>query len=246
MPRCVQGGSGLRTERQRPKKPGKKVRVRVWDWPVRATHWLIVVFVFLSWLTAEKGPFEWHKYSGYAILGLVLFRIYWGFCGSWTARFTTFLVGPRAVGRYLRMLLRGEHMPAAGHNPIGGWNALSMFLLLSLQSALGLFAVDMDGIHSGGLSAFVSFDTGRTIAELHEGVFNLLLLLIGLHVAAVLVHLLCWRENLIAPMLTGMKYLPRASLPEQTEFARPWRMSIGLAGSAFLILVLIFAELRFQ
>ena len=72
-------------------------RVRVWDVPVRLVHWLIVLSVAAAWWTAETGRMEWHQYSGYALLGLVSFRIYWGFFGSSTARFSQFVRGPRTI-----------------------------------------------------------------------------------------------------------------------------------------------------
>ena len=77
-----------------------------------------------------------------------------------------------------------------GHNPLGALSVLALLGLLLAQIVLGLFAVDVDGIESGPLSTYVSFDTGRVAAEWHEAVFDVLLWLIGLHVAAVLFYLL--------------------------------------------------------
>src|SRR5690606_41063123 len=74
-------------------------RVRIWDVPTRLVHWLIVASVATSWWTAERGDLELHRYSGYLLLGLLLFRIYWGFAGSSSARFAHFVKGPRAIAR---------------------------------------------------------------------------------------------------------------------------------------------------
>ena len=136
--------------------------MRVWDLPTRLVHWLVVLGVALSWWTGETGRLEWHRWSGYGLLGLVAFRIYWGFFGSSTARFRQFLRGPRTVIGYLR----GAWPPAPGHNPLGALSVLALLALLATQIVLGLFAVDVDGIESGPLSLYVSFDAGRSCGEM--------------------------------------------------------------------------------
>ena len=180
-------------------------RVRVWDAPTRLVHWSLVALIATSWWTAENGALELHRYSGYAILGLLLFRLYWALAGSSTARLFTYLRGPRQVLAYVKQLpLRASVGPRMiGPNPLGAVSALALLSLVLLQVSLGLFAVDVDGIESGPLSHLVSFDAGRSCAELHEDVFNVLLAFIVLHVAAVVFYLLYRRENLIAPMITG-------------------------------------------
>jgi cytochrome b len=55
-----------------------------------------------------------------------------------------------------------------GHNPLGALSVIALLLAMATQVALGLFAVDVDGIESGPLSHLVSFDTGRTCAKLHH------------------------------------------------------------------------------
>jgi cytochrome b len=199
-------------------------RVRVWDVPVRVCHWLMVLFVGVSWWTAETERMEWHQYSGYALLALVSFRIYWGFFGSSTARFREFVRGPRAVVNYLK----GHWTATAGHNPLGALSVVALLVLLLAQVVLGLFAVDVDGIESGPLSTYVSFDAGRVAADWHEAIFDVLLWLIGLHVAAVLYYLLFRKQNLIGAMFHGR----RAYLPEQPAPVRPasrLRFVVGVA-----------------
>src|SRR3546814_18117093 len=70
-------------------------------------------------------------------------------------------------------------------------------LILLLQPTTCLFAVDTDGIESGPLSHFVRFSTGRSFAAVHEGSFNVLLTLIGLHVAFVLFYWVYRRDRLV-------------------------------------------------
>ena len=153
---------------------------------------------------------EWHQYSGYSLLALVSFRIYWGFFGSSTARFRQFVRGPRTVVNYLK----GRWAAMPGHNPLGALSVVALLGLLLVQIALGLFAVDVDGIESGPLSTYVSFDTGRVAADWHDTVFDLLLWLIGLHVAAVLYYLFFRKENLVATMFHGQRAFPDAQTPD--------------------------------
>lgn len=206
-------------------------RVRVWDVPVRLVHWLVVVLVAACWWTAETGHLEWHRWAGYGALGLVLFRIYWGFVGGETARFSHFVRGPRAVAAYGRTLLSKTHAATLGHNPMGGWSVLALIGLLLAESVLGLFAVDIDGVESGPLSWMVSFDLGRLAAKWHHLLFNGLLALIVLHVAAVAFYLLVRRENLVGAMVGGFKRGEGAA----PRFASPWRAVVGALLAAALI-----------
>jgi cytochrome b len=136
---------------------------------------------------------------------LLVFRIYWGFAGSTAARFSHFLRSPAAALRYIAAAVRtSSHAHPLGHNPAGGWSVLLMLGLLAVQIGLGLVAVDVDGLESGPLSHLVSFETGRTCAELHATSFDVLLVVIAIHLLAVLFHLFYRRENLITPMITGV------------------------------------------
>lgn len=182
--------------------------MRVWDVPTRLFHWLTVLSVAGAWWTAETGRLEWHRWSGYMVLGLVIFRIYWGFFGSSTARFRQFVRGPRAIASYLR----GAWPVAAGHNPLGALSVLALLMTLLLQIVLGLFAVDVDGIESGPLSLYVSFETGRAAAEWHDRLFNLLLGLVVLHILAILWYRVVKKEGLLAAMFHGRRAYP-AELP---------------------------------
>jgi cytochrome b len=204
--------------------------VVVWDLPVRLFHWLIVAGIAVSWWSAEYRFMNVHRYSGYAMLGLLVFRIYWGLFGSPTARFAQFVRGPGAIAKYLRE-------PAAhatpGHNPLGGLSVIMMLLLLLVQVGLGLFVTDIDGLESGPLSYLVSFETSRILAERHETIFNVLLAFTALHIAAILFYLFARRTNLIAAMITGR----RASITQAApiKLASMWRIWPGVALALFAV-----------
>jgi cytochrome b len=176
--------------------------VAVWDLPIRLFHWLIVIAIAVSWWSAENRLMNVHRYSGYALLGLLVFRMYWGIVGSPTARFAHFVRGPGAIARYVKA--PAAHS-APGHNPLGGWSVVAMLGFLIAQVTIGLFVTDIDGLESGPLSYLVSFETSLTLAEAHEIIFNVLLALITLHIAAILFYLLARRQNLIGAMVTGRR-----------------------------------------
>jgi cytochrome b len=174
---------------------------------------------------------NYHRYSGYALLGVLAYRLYWGVFGSSTARFAHFVKGPRSILHYLRSG-RGHAVP--GHNPLGAISVLALLGLLLGQVTLGLFSVDVDGLESGPLSHRVSFETGRACAQLHRLGFDVLKVLILLHVAAIVFYLIVRRENLIRPMITGLRRWNDGSLPH-IEPAPRWHAAVGIVLAVLLV-----------
>ena len=207
-----------------------EARVRVWDAPIRVVHWSLVLLLPALWWTAENGQTERHSWLGFIMLGLLLFRLFWGFAGGSTARFAGFVRGPRAVLAYLAKLRGEAGEPVVGHNPLGGWSVLALLGLLILQVGLGLVSQDVDGIESGPLSYLVSYETADAAREWHGWLFNLLLGLVALHVGAILFYLLVKRDNLVAPMISGHRRMPAPASPP--TFAPVWRVALGAALAA--------------
>jgi cytochrome b len=205
--------------------PGSSAYVRIWDRPVRIVHWAMVLLVALAWWAAQSGHMVWHYRFGYALLGLLLFRLIWGFLGSSTARFASFVRGPRQVLQYLR---RGGP-PVHGHNPLGAYSVIALLGALALQIGLGLLAASPDGSKAGPFAAWVAPATAHAAAGLHQANFYLLLALVGVHVAAILFYLLVRRDDLITPMLIGRR---RAAAGTQAMVAAPaWRLFIAIAAA---------------
>lgn len=210
---------------------------RIWDGAVRLTHWAIVALFATSWYT-HRSELEWHRYSGYALLALVLFRIYWGFAGSTTARFSHFVKGPSAILTYTRTLFRRDVPKGVGHNPLGAISVVLLLTLLLAQCVVGLFVTDVDGLESGPLSPWVSFETSRSLSEWHGRIFTGLQLVVALHLVAILFYLIGKRDNLIGPMITGRKRIAEAAEP--LRFGSWWHATAALA----VIGVIIWAVTR--
>ena len=204
------------------------MRIKVWDWPTRLFHWLLVVLIAAAWWTGEAEDLVWHYRIGLAVLMLVLFRLIWGVIGGSTARFARFVKGPRAIAAYLR----GTSPPAVGHNPLGALSVLALLGLVSLVVALGLFATDDDGLDPGPLSHLVSYEAAEQAQELHETAFDLLLVMVAIHVAAILYYWLFKRDNLVGPMLTGSREGPEGAEPLRP--APPWRSAFAIVAATLV------------
>ena len=179
----------------------------IWDLPVRLVHWLLAGLIAFSWWSVHNHHTDWHIWSGCAILTLLIFRLLWGFFGSSTARFTTFVRGPKQIGRYLRGQWSG-----IGHTPLGALSVLALFGALAIQVGLGLISEDEDGLYTGPLYRLVSTDTSDTARDIHELWFNVILGLIVLHVAAIIFFRLRGR-HLTKPMITGRGVVDPCSEP---------------------------------
>jgi cytochrome b len=180
--------------------------IRVWDLPTRLFHWLIVIFVFISFTTGmiDGNWMSYHLKSGYIILTLLVFRLIWGVWGGRYSRFVSFVRGPIAVVRYAKALIRNDSHKFLGHNPMGGWSVIAMLAALFVQAGTGLFAND-DIATQGPLYGWVSKATSDWLTGIH--IFNkgVILFLIVLHLSAVLFYLLIKHDNLIISMITGLR-----------------------------------------
>jgi cytochrome b len=179
-------------------------RIRVWDAPTRTFHWLYVAAFAAAWLTLDTTLLDWHVLAGYVALGLLAFRVAWGFAGTHHARFASFAAGPGAVWRYLRGLQRREPIHYAGHNPAGGW---SIFLMVALGIAIGVTGILALGAMYGygPLASTASPSSAATLREVHEVLAWILLALVPIHLAGVAVGSLAGRENLVRSMIDGRK-----------------------------------------
>lgn len=164
--------------------------VKVWDLPLRLFHWLLVGTILLAFLSAEEGSglSQWHMASGWVAAILIGFRLLWGFIGGQHARFANF-VKPGQLMHHVSGLLRGRVEPSLGHNPLGG------IATLVLLAAVAAVVWTGTGLTSGG-------ENGE---DIHEGIANALILLIGLHIAGVIIMSRLSKDNLVKAMINGRK-----------------------------------------
>lgn len=194
--------------------------IKVWGPLQRLLHWSLVVAVAIAWLTTE-GNEAWHEWVGYIALGLIGFRLIWGFIGPRYARFAQFIRGPQKVFAYTKDMLNKREKRYIGHNPLG---ALMVIALLGTTAATGFTGwllaeparmAMLPQMPTLVAPAFADSDGGEygegneeALEEVHEILANLLLLLIFLHVAGVIYASRRHNENLTLAMITGKKPAP--------------------------------------
>ena len=208
--------------------------VKVWDPLVRIFHWSLVAAFVIAYLTGDEES-TIHIYSGYAVIGLVLFRIVWGLIGTRHARFWDFVYRPSAIIQYAREFFIGRPKRYLGHNPLGGAMILLLLGSLLATGVTGYLMLGSDGVEgaqaeasitpapatahaAGGIiaSAYADDDDdegeedghhehGGLLGEIHEFFANFTLFLVFLHVGGVLLSSLRHRENLVRAMVTGRK-----------------------------------------
>jgi cytochrome b len=200
VPRQIPGGDAPLSTAGSAKQP-------LWDVPTRLFHWGLTGLIAFSWWSVHNHHTDWHIWSGFGILTLLLFRLLWGFVGSSTARFSSFVRGPKAVLGYLRGSWSG-----IGHTPLGAISVVALLGAVAVQVGLGLFSEDEDGLFLGPLSRLISPETSDKVRDIHELWFNVVLGLIVLHVAAILFYRFRGR-HLTKPMITGRAVIDPGAAP---------------------------------
>jgi cytochrome b len=211
----------------------------VWDLPLRLFHWLLVASLFAQWLTAEvlENATQWHGYIGYFTLGLILFRLIWGFAGTRYSKFSSFMASPIAIFNYAKSLFSGKYQAHVGHNPLGGLLLPATLILVGLQGVSGLFVTD-DIIFNGPYFSSVGPQLQDIMQTIHHNVFDWLLYLIGLHIFALLFYKFKLKQNLLKPMIDGKKYIDEKHGVANSQLIKAIILIILI--SAFIIWLVVF------
>lgn len=167
-------------------------QIKVWDLPVRIFHWALAVSFAVAYTISEEDSLRGlHTMLGYTVLGLVAFRLLWGFVGTRYARFSSFAYDPgKAVG-YLRDLVRNQSDDYVGHNPAGSWAVYLMLVLALTTGVTGYLTLNEIG--------------GEVFEEIHGAAANTWLAVVIVHVLGVIASSVAHRENLAKAMVTGYK-----------------------------------------
>jgi cytochrome b len=166
--------------------------VQVWDWPLRACHWALAVFVLIAWFTPNKYD-SLHRFAGYAVLGLIVFRLGWGFFGTRYSRFRTLRRRLRATPQYLWNLRPGKTGRYLGLNPAGAAMLVMMMMMLAVSTI------------SGWMQVTVRFFGVWWVEDTHAFSSDAVMVLVVLHVLGVLLMCVLQKENLVRSMISGWK-----------------------------------------
>lgn len=196
--------------------------VRAWDLPTRIFHWVLVFLILSAWVSIEfsneigDATMQWHRYNGYALLIIILWRLLWGLFGSSTSRFGNFVRGPGAALSYATNLLRGRERHYLGHNPLGSYMILALLAAVAFQTILGLFSTEHNYLTWGPLAPLISDGLTKSITGLHKEFFDLAILpLIGIHIVANFAYAAFKRDPLVKAMVTGRK--PAGEYADEAE-----------------------------
>lgn len=176
----------------------------VWDLPTRLFHWGFAVCIIGAFISGERGALLAHELFGLAALGLLVFRLIWGFVGHETARFRHFVPSPAQLWAYIRhVAARRMDMPIMGHNPLGGLAVIALLTVMGVMAVTGLWTGD-DILYDAPLTVIgIAPNLASPMGAWHERLHFLVPLLIVLHLAAILAHRLWLGEKLLTRMITG-------------------------------------------
>ncbi len=180
--------------------------IKVWDILVRLFHWSLVASFTIAYLSEDDFE-DIHIIAGYVVLGLIVFRLIWGFIGSQYARFNSFVVKPSTAISYIKDIKNHSAKRYIGHNPAGAMMVLALIFSLIMTTLFGLMLYGAEEFSGplANLMSGVSKSTAHDIEEIHEFFANFTLFLIVLHILGVISASYEHKENLVLSMITGKK-----------------------------------------
>lgn len=183
--------------------------MRVWDFPLRLFHWSLFVSVSGAIISAKVDVLWVHERFGLSVLGLIVFRIVWGFLGGHYARFRQFLAGPQLAFREMKLLLKAtpksgpksDFKPKAGHSALGSYAILGLLGIPLFMAISGTMSND-DILFDGPLAHLLP-DGSDEATIVHRIGEKLLYFILFLHFSAIIFYKFKKRRNLTKAMVTG-------------------------------------------
>ena len=163
---------------------------RTVDAPTRAFHWLLAFSFVGAYVTADGERWRLvHETLGYTMIGLLAFRLVWGWLGPRPTRWAALTGKLAAAPAWLKGAAQGRIDWRGGQNLL---LAASVLLLLGLIAPLTLsgYAVNQDW-------------ASEWLEEVHEFFGNAMLAVVLAHVALIAALSLLRGRNLAWPMVSG-------------------------------------------
>jgi|Deesub1362B_J571_1020462.scaffolds.fasta_scaffold00142_13 Ni/Fe-hydrogenase 1 B-type cytochrome subunit len=213
----------------------ERIRVYVWEFPVRLVHWLNVLAIVTLAVTGlyiglpflETNPehtsytMGWmrflHLVAGYLLLMMLIVRLYWAFVGnryaSWRVWFPFTAQQRRDFWTALKYYLFISRKPpyAVGHTAVAGFTYLIVYLLLLFQVVSG-FALHSQIKHGGFIWTLLggwllSVMHVQTIRLLHHLVLYVLAAFVVLHIYVAWYLDTAERNGLMGSIFGGYKFV---------------------------------------
>ena len=183
--------------------------MRVWDFPLRLFHWGLFVSIVGAIISAKAEALWIHERFGLTVLGLIVFRIFWGFLGGHYALFRQFLATPRMAFYELKSLFRPTLKPhlksnmetKVGHSALGSYAVLALLGIPLFMAISGTMSND-DVLFDGPLAHLVPNGSDKATSAHHIGE-KLLFVILAMHISAILIYKFKKKRNLTKAMVTG-------------------------------------------
>ena len=184
---------------------------KIWDLPLRLFHIILVVLVIGSISSAKLNMLDLHQYFGVALLGLVFFRILWGFFGTYYSRFKSFNLSIiDALSQFSK-----TNIITSIRTPIGCYSTLIFIIVLLSISVSGLFSSD-DILYDAPLS-FLTPNHTSDWTYAHNILHYLLYILIGIHILAILYYQIVKKMKIIERVLDGYSRIEKINIVSINE-----------------------------
>ena len=170
---------------------------KIWDLPLRLFHIILILLIIGCISSAKLNMLDIHQYFGVALLGLVFFRIFWGFFGTYYSTFKSFNL---SIVDVLSQFSKTNNIKSI-RTPIGCYSTLIFIIVLSSISVSGLFSSD-DILYDAPLSSLTPNLTSNW-TYIHNMLHYILYILIGVHILAILYYQILKKMKIIQRVLDG-------------------------------------------
>ena len=184
---------------------------KIWDLPLRLFHISLIFLVIGSISSAKLNMLDLHQYFGVALLGLVLFRIIWGFFGTYYSSFKSFNL---SIIDALSQFSKTNTITSI-RTPIGCYSTLIFIIVLLSTSVSGLFSSD-DILYDAPLS-FLTPNYTSDWTYFHNILHYILYILIGTHIFAILYYQIVKKMKIIERILDGYSRIEKMNIVSINE-----------------------------
>jgi Ni/Fe-hydrogenase 1 B-type cytochrome subunit len=221
-------------------EPGRRLRIYIWQVPVRATHWVTAGCIVVLSLTGGyiADPFLIpaggstmmtarliHMVAAITLLASGLVRTWWLLAGNRFSRWSAFIPTSRVQASELfrqagfYMFLRREIPKVLGHNQLAAAAYLALFFLLLVETVTG-FALDgLIGSEPGatGFAWLRELLGPQTIRLVHHLSMWAILAIALFHIYSTVLVDHLERNGLVSSMFSGYKFVPRDEIIESRD-----------------------------
>ena len=210
-----------------------KSNKKIWDLPLRLFHISLIFLIIGSISSAKLNMLDLHQYFGVALLGLVFFRVIWGFFGTYYSSFKSFNL---SIIDALSQFSKTNTITSI-RTPIGCYSTLIFMIVLLSISLSGLFSSD-DILYDGPLS-FLTPNHTSDWTYFHNILHYILYILIGTHISAILYYQIVKKMKIIERILDGYSRIEKINIVSINE--KPLKGILILLISTILpVLILIY------